>query len=421
VNSEGESSVGEAVPSYAEVLRVKGVLPIFVSGSLSAWGDHLCRVTIAAVVLARSGSAFAAAATFAISLLPTIFGRSLLAPIADRLPYKHVLVTAHLVRAALVGGLIAAVTTQAPLWVLLSLLFTVELAGGPVVAAGQILWTDLLTQRRQYARAFGLFTMAEQVNQAIGLAVGGALVAVLGPVRGLWFDLATFVLSAIVITVVVEVRPLRRMPAAGIVGFFRDIGEGASYLVRQRVLVALLGLSLSAVVGLTAPEAVALAYANDAGSPEVGGLLMASPIIGALVGLIIVGRWPPERQNERIIGMALIMPLPLLVTVFHPPLWLTGLLWFACGLFQAFMLPLQATFNLVTPMEMRGRVYGLAGAVAVASSGVAFLIAGYIAELTSPARSVAICSAVSLLAILAFAARWPRAALGRAVHTAYNS
>jgi hypothetical protein len=148
---------------------------------------------------------------------------------------------------------------------------------------------------------------------------------------------------------------------------------------------------------------------------------MAAPILGAVAGLVMVGRWQPERQNSRIITMALLMPLPLVVTVFTPPISITWLLWFTCGALQAFMLPLQSTFSLVIPAQMRGRVFGLAGALSVAATGVAFLVAGYLAELTSPAVAVAMCAAASMVAIVIVAVRWPRSALRKAVDTAYNA
>jgi hypothetical protein len=70
---------------------------------------------------------------------------------------------------------------------------------------------------------------------------------------------------------------------------------------------------------------------------------------------------------------------------------------------------------------MRGRVFGLGGALSVAASGAAFLAAGYLAEQRTPASAVATCAAVSLFAIIMLAVRWPRAALRRAVKTAYDS
>lgn len=422
-----------AMPAYADVFRSRAYVAIFLTAALSTWGDYLARVTVAVFVLEATGSPLAAAATFAVSLLPSIFGRSLLAPIADRIPYKYVLIVAHLLRAGLVGGLILAVSTQGTstssgsssttvLWWLFTLLFLIELVGGPAIAASQILMTDLFSDRRLYARALGLRTMSDQINQAIGLGLGGLVVAWVGPALGLWCDLVTFVLSALVVALVVKVEAIRGTPSAGVIGFFRDIGEGARYLFHHRVLASLLALSLCSVWAIAAPEAVAIAYAKDeSGSAALGGLLMAAPILGTVLGLVIVGRWQPERQNSRMIILALLMPLPLLGTVFGPAVPLTWLLWFGCGVLQAFMLPLQSTFSLVIPAHMRGRVFGLAGALSVAASGVAFLVAGYLAEHTSPALAVAISALASLLAIVVLAVRWPRALLSAAVDAAYNS
>lgn len=418
----GDSYDGAPMPSYSKVFHTPGYLAIFLAAALSTWGDYLARVTVAAFVFEQTGSAFAAAATFAVSLLPTIFGRSLLAPIADRIPYKYVLIASHLLRAVLVGALIVAVSTNGSLWVLLCLLFLIELAGGPASASSQILMTDLFADRRLYARALGLSTMSEHVNQAIGLGLGGLVVAWVGAVAGLWFDLGTFVLSALVISLAVKLQAVRGTPSAGIVGFFRDIGEGASYLFRHPVLASLLALSVCSVWAIAAPEAVAIAYAQEAsGSARLGGLLMAAPILGTVAGLAMVGRWQPERQSSRMIVMALLMPLPLIVTALAPSVLITWLLWFGCGVLQAFMLPLQSTFSLVIPAHMRGRIFGLAGALSVAATGVAFLVAGYLAELTSPASAVAIGAVSSLAAIVVLAVRWPRTALREAVDTAYNS
>jgi len=235
------------------------------------------------------------------------------------------------VRAVLVGVLILAVSAHAfaghqqadwvTLWPLFALLFLIELVGGPVISSGQILMTDLFSDRRLYARALGLGTMSEQVNQAIGLTLGGFVVAWVGSVRGLWFDLATFLISALVITLVTNARAVLGTPSAGLAGFFRDIGEGATYLYRQPVLMSLLALSLCSAWAVAAPEAVALAYAHatdSSGAARLGGLLMAAPVFGAVTGLVIVGRWQPERQNSRLIVMALLMPLPLMGTMFVP-------------------------------------------------------------------------------------------------------
>ena len=70
------------------------------------------------------------------------------------------------------------------MWIRFALLFLIELVGGPAIPSSQILMTDLFSDRRLYARALGLGTLSEQVNQAIGLTLGGFVVAWVGPFAG---------------------------------------------------------------------------------------------------------------------------------------------------------------------------------------------------------------------------------------------
>ncbi len=407
-----------AMPSYAEVFRLRGYPALFLAAAVSTWGDYIARLTIAAVVFQRTQSPLATASTLAVSMLPTIFGRSLLGPLADRIPYKYVLVGAHLTRAACVAVLIAMVSSGAPIAALLIMLVVLETFGGPAVAANQVLMTDLFDDRRLYVKAMGLSALSEQVNQAAGLAVGGLIVGFLGPTKGLFVDLASFLVSALVVAIVLRARPVAGAPAKGLIGFFREIGAGCAYIRRDTVLARLLALSLIATVGIAAPEAAAIPYA---GSARLGGLLMAAPIAGAAVGVLVVSRWLPHVANSRIIRMALLMPVPLLFTAFQLPVTVTWLLWFVSGSLQAFMLPLQSTFSLVTPAPRRGTIFGLAGAVSVTASGGSYLLAGFLSEITTPAAAVTMCAVLCLGALILVAASWPTRELTAAVDVAYIS
>ena len=89
------------VPSCAEVLRTPVFLPVFAVATLSTWGDYIARITVAAVVFSWTGSALATAATFAVSLVPSVLGRALLSPLvrpdaATALPRRQ----SHVIRAA---------------------------------------------------------------------------------------------------------------------------------------------------------------------------------------------------------------------------------------------------------------------------------------------------------------------------------
>jgi MFS family permease len=383
------------------------------------WGDYIARVTVAAVVFERTRSPLATATTLAISLVPTFFGRSLVGPIVDRFPYKWVLIWSHLLRGTCVLGLMWLVLTDSGLWGVFVVLFALELIGGAATASNMILLTDLFEDRRLYARAVGLGAMSEQCNQAFGLAVGGGLVALVGPEAGLLFDLLTFVVAAIVILVVVELRPVSGERGKGLRGFSRDLFAAAGDLAHHPVLARLMALSAVATLAISAPEALAIPIAGENGWGGWGGVLMAAPIVGAVFGIVLVGRPDVQRQNRSIVPLALAMPVPLLVTALHPPIVVIAMVFFVSGVFQAFMVPLQSTFALVTEPELRGRIFSLAGSVSVAAAGLSFLAAGWVGQHSSPYAGVTICAAVCLALVALLALTWPHRRVRTEVDRAY--
>ena len=375
---------GDSAPTYAAVLRVPRYLPVFLANALSMWGDYIARVTIAAVVYERTRSPLATATTLAVSLVPTFFGRSLIGPVVDRFPYKWVLIWSHLLRAACVLGLMWLVLQGSSLWLMFLVLFGLELVGGASTASYLVLVTDLFEDRHLYARAVGLGAMSEQFNQAIGLAVGGGLIVLVGPQTGLLFDLLTFVVAALVTLFVVELRPVSGERGRGLRGFARDLTTAAADLARHPVLARL--VTLSAV---------------------------------ACLGIVLIGRRGVHEQNRSIVPLALAMPIPLLLIAIEPPIWLVAVLFFVSGMMQAFMVPLQATFALVTEPALRGRIFSLAGSVSIAAAGLSYLAAGWVGQHSSAYLGVSICAAVCLGLVALLAATWPHSRVRSAVDHAY--
>ncbi|MEO7058604.1 MAG: MFS transporter [Lapillicoccus sp.] len=406
------------VPSYRDVFRVPGFTPLYLVGALSVWGDYIARLAIAAVVFTRTQSALATAVTLAVSLVPTVIGRSLLGPIVDILPYRSVLVVALVARAVCVLALLWGVQSNAPIPLLLAILFLLELLGGPHGSASQVMWLDLIENRLLYLKAMGLGSLSEQVNQAAGLAVGGVLLGVVGARVALAIDAVTFLVSAVTVALVVAERPVARDRTEGTFGILHDVRAGARLIISHPLLARLLVLSCIATLAIAVPEAAAIPYAGDG---RLGGFLMAAPIAGAAVGIVIVGRWHPRVGNARIITMAVLMPIPLLPCAFQPSLSATWVLWFGSGVLQAFMLPLQSTFTLLTPRARRGTMLGLAAGVSVGCAGGAYLVAGWLSEQTTPYAAVTICGIVCLGATIVLRATWPGARLDEEVRIAYES
>ncbi|HEY0499585.1 MAG TPA: MFS transporter, partial [Kutzneria sp.] len=85
---------------------------------VSTAGDQVARVALSLLVFDRTRSAALAALTFALTMLPALFG-PLLAGLADRYPRRNVMVTADLIRAVLMGIMAIPGVSLPPLFLLL--------------------------------------------------------------------------------------------------------------------------------------------------------------------------------------------------------------------------------------------------------------------------------------------------------------
>ncbi len=418
----GRRGGGTAGPTYRRALSRPEFAALYVARVLSDWGDQLARVAISALVLGRSGSALFAATVFAVSFLPKVFGQALLGPIADRVPRRTLMVVCDGLRTVTLVALVLAVDAELALAVLLVLLFLVELAGAPFFAASRALLTEVFPERPLYLRAFSLMQMSFQFNQVAGVALGGIVVSALGADRALWVDAATFAVSGVLIVLFVRRRPAAIAGAAsGLAGLLSEVQEGLAFLRRDlptRSLVLLAWLALLAVI---APEAVALPYAAEHGaSTAAGGVLLAAGPLGAFLGVLLVGRWEPMVQVRRLLLLATCVPLPLLGLAVDPPWQVAAVLFVVAGGFQGFMVPLMATYSLLSPDSLRGRLSAVAGSGFALVSALAFVVVGAFADWTSPSTAVVLSAVLTLVALLVVRSRWPRREIADAAERAYS-
>ena len=417
----GERADAPARPSYLQALAHREFAALFTARLLSDWGDNLARVAIASLVLSRSGSALLTAVSFAVSFLPGVFGQALLGPYADRLPRRTLLVVCDLLRALVVVLLVLAVTAHLSLVVLLALLFAIELVGAPFYAATAALLTELFDDRRTYLTASSLLSATGQLNQVIGLGLGGIIVGLFGPNLALGADAASFVASAVLLGSFVRHRPAALdLGLPGLHDLVRDTREGVAYLRRDVPLRWLIALAWVMLLTLVAPEAVALPYARaHADSTAIGGFLLATVPLGAAVGVVVVNRWTSSQQVRRLLPLATMAPMPLLLLAFDPPWQVAAVLFTLSGACQGYMVPLMGTFSLLAPDSMRGRLNGLAGSGFALVSVVALLLVGAAADATSPALAVVLAAASTLIFLAVTWHRWPSPAIEKAAVRAY--
>lgn len=395
-----------------EALAVPEFRGLVAAQIASEAGDQIARVALALLVLSDTGSALLAAATFAVSFVPTFLGGALLGSLADRFSRKSLMLLADVARAIAIAVLAIAAGMGAPLWVLFALLFVAELFSPLFESARAASIPDVLGTPSLVTAGTGLTRSLHLANQAIGLVLGGLVVQLTSPQAALFVDAVSFIVSYALLAAFVKNRPAMLEATASVGQLFADLAEGWRMLMGDRSRRALVLLGWGMAASLVAPEAVALAYARDNGELDAwGAVLMASVITGAALGSVLVGRRTPRDQLDLVLPLAIAVCLPLLLTGIEPPIVVLVLLWFASGVAQGFLVPVMSFTTLLTKNEHRGRVIGIASAGFAAVTAVGYLVTGFVADRTSPAFAVTVMAVVGLAVVSVGFLRWPSARL----------
>ncbi|MFD3549779.1 MFS transporter [Streptomyces sp. NPDC058655] len=397
-------SVATAPPRFGQVFAIAEFRMLWLAQLTSVGGDQLARVALALLVYTRSASAGLAALTYALTLLPELLGGPLLSWLADRYPRRGLMVVCDLGRAALVAAMAVPGT---PLWLLCGLLIVVQLLQSPYLAARSALLATMVRGER-YLAAAAVVNVTAQLGQLAGFAVGGVVVAVLGPSQALLIDAGTFLFSAALTRFGIARRPKPSGAAPG-AGRWSAITGGARLVRadrRLRLLVAFGCLSgfYACKEGLAAP------YAQAMGHGPVGvGLLLAAGPAGAVVGVFLLTRCVSPERGLRLLGPLAVASCAVLVfTAVSPGIAVTCALWAVSGLFSAYQVPANAAYSTSVPDAMRGQAFGLASTAVRVAQGLGISAAGFAADAVPAPLVIAVFAVLGAAASVGVAISWSK-------------
>ncbi|WP_308250497.1 MFS transporter [Nonomuraea rhizosphaerae] len=388
--------------TYGEVIAIREFRALWYGQGLSLLGDQLAQVALAVLVYNRTGSPLATAAVYALTYLPSIAGGPLLAGLADRFARRGVMVTCDVLRAALVAVM---ALPGVPFPLLCGLVFLVVLLSAPFSAARAALLPEVLEGDR-YVVGSALQNMTNQAVQMLGFALGGAMIAAMGPYRALALNAATFLASALIL-----VTGVRRRPAVMVDGgkpsMWTMTRAGARLVFGDRKLRTLVLFAWLCGFYIL-PEGIAVPYAAKLSTgtlpvPVITGLLMAAMPTGTVIGAFLFSRFVTPSRRLRLMGwMAMLSCLPLVVTAMRPPLAVVLAAWVLSGMGGAYQLAANAAFVQQVPPEQRGQAFGLVQSGLMAVQGIGILVGGFAAERLGPEPVVALAgiSGVTAAAVL---------------------
>ena len=398
--ARGGATEQAARTPFREVFAVAEFRALWVAQLLSVVGDQLARVALTVLVYDRTRSAFLAAVTFVVSIVPTFIGGLTLAWLADRYPRRSVMIVCDLIR----GGLVLVMAIPGmPLAAVVGLLFVVTLTEAPFSSARAAIFPDVLSGDR-YVLGTAVTLTTYQFAQVLGFGVGGTLVGVFGTRRSLVIDAVTFAGSALIVRAWVRSRPAQAAGRRGDRSRLTDIFAGTRIVLARPALCTPMLFGLLAAF-YSAPEGVAapLAHALHGGDAAVG-VILAANCLGQTFGAITFSRFVAPAARLRFMGPLAVSSCAVLVLFFaEPGLAVSLLILVASGLCASYQLAANAAFVSAAPQEHRSQAFGVAQAAMSLGQGVVMLLAGAAAEHYSPARDIAVFGAVGAVVALALA------------------
>ncbi|MEV0115226.1 MFS transporter [Streptomyces sp. NPDC050844] len=367
-------------------------------------GSHGALIAAAFAVLDAGGDGGDVGLVAAARTLPLVLFLLIGGAVADRLPRHHVMVAANALNClsqAVFAVLV--ISGSPPLW---SMMLLTGLGGvgqaffGPA-AEGMLMST---VTREQASRTFALYRMAMQGAGLGGAALGGLMVAALGPGWVLAVDAAAFAIAGAMRSFLDVSHIPAREPGGGLLSDLRDgwrefIGRPWLWAIVAQfsVVVAVVG-SAEAVFG-------PLVARDELGGAGPWGLALGAFGAGTVGGALLMMRWKPRRML--LAGTLCVFPLaaPSAALAVPLPVWGLAAVMFVSGVaIEVFGVSWMTTMHQEIPEEKLSRVaaYDWFGSIAMvplatALAGPAEVAFGRSASLWGCAALVVVVTALVLL------------------------
>jgi MFS family permease len=397
------------------LLRTRNFGLLFSGQVVSQIGDGMNKVALLWFVYELTGSAFKMAIIGLLQTIPPLVFGPLIGVYLDRMKKKPVMVWVDLARAGLVLLIpllyaMEALTLER-LYVLIFATSIVSTVFGPALASA----VPLLAPRAQRTAAYALIQSTTNFGLLIGPVVSGVGIAMIGAQNVLYFDAATFLVSALCLmpirlqeTLCASVRSVDKPT------ILQDLVVGFRFVFLQHRTVLLLMLTATLFsFGASAFIFLLPVFATqhlDASPVELG-WLWSSLGIGMLAASVWLA-WikQGDLQNRlRLIAAALAVGAVAVCTLgmLQAPVMAAALIIVFGGSTAVFTPIVWAMLQELTPEHLLGRVFTTfsTGAMAAAMAGMAGF--GWATDVIGPSASL-IGIGVLLLGTAAVAAAFSR-------------
>jgi MFS family permease len=361
-----------------------GVLAGFLAAdAISLAGTRLSQIAVPWLVLTTTGSATRTGLVAFAGLLPLVLAQALCGPWIDRAGARRVAIGFDVASGLAVATIpIAYAAGWLHFPVLVALVAVTGALRGPSEAARHAMVPSLVRHvGLPTERVTGLVGTTDRLSALVGAAVGGGLVAVLGPASALLVDAGSFLACAAVLAVATRRVDGVRPEPQGASSYPSELRGGWDVLRRDPVLLGMMAMvAVTNLLDQGYSSVMLPVWADDLGSgPAAIGLLGACMGGAALAGSVLA-TWRAERLprfRTYVIGYLLAGAPRWIVLAVGAPLWLVALVHVVAGFGAGFINPVLGAVQFERiPEDAMGRVSALSLAASWSLMPLGGLLAG---------------------------------------------
>jgi MFS family permease len=329
---------------------------VFISGSVSGFGSFITYVTIPFQVAAITNDPLMVGLLGVCELVPLLIMAFVGGALADYLDRRLLVRGGEFALAALCGVLLLNALTDEPhlwlLYVVAALTASVDGLQSPALQA----MVPRLVKPEELPATMALQSLTMQMAQLGGPALAGVLIASVDLAWVYAFDLLTFVVSLLCLTMVRAVPPPPDADRPSI----RGVITGIRYAKSRPELLGTYLVDINAMF-FGMPQALYPFLATQLGGPKVLGLLYAAPAVGSLLATLGSG-WTGRvhRHGLMVIVAAALWGVGIIGVGLSNTLWLT----LFCLAFAGAADMISGIFRMIIwsqtiPDHLRGRLAGI--------------------------------------------------------------
>lgn len=280
--------------TYLDVLRQSNYRRLIIANIINRLGDAIDTLAFSWIVYAFTGEGMWAAIVFGVNKIPSVVFLPFAGALVEKREKKRTMITADIVRCVLVAILVLVmITKNLSIWVLIIFAFLISMAEAFRIPASTSFITQIL-DKDTLDKGVTLNVIVSTIVEIAGAAVGGILISRFNANIALLADVASFVLSILLICSIryQEIIDTELKEAAGM-AIFKD---GLRYIKKSRILITVILLAVLANASMASIDALQTAVVVEIFHREADYLSLLSVTLS--VGMLLGGIFYPSIRKK---------------------------------------------------------------------------------------------------------------------------